>query len=482
MSAQGLRRSLEQEVTCPICLGDFEEPVMTACGHNFCRGCVQQERGLSGAPFPCPLCREPVRASSLRPNLQLGTVAQLVQRLALQQSGAPGQASACQAHGEALRLFCREDEALICVICREARAHRAHAVLPLEEAAQEYEEELARVAQGLREHRTELQQAQAHGAAEAAQLLGRLGRERRLVAAACEELRRALAEEEQALLGRLAELDGEVTRRREQHAAGLSARMADLSALMAELEETRRQPAARLLQDARSAMSRAKKGIAAAPRLRVSDVQESIQAFPQEKTTLQSLVGFLGLRRAAACAVDVTLDPATAHPNLILSGDRKSVRHGDRRQELPDNPERFSVCVCVLGREQFTGGRHYWEVHVEDHLDWDLGVCRESVKRKVNVKLSQENGYWAVYLRGGIYKVSTSPPATLPVTTAPERVGILLDYEAGVVSFYNLTDRSHLFTFTSSFSETLRPYFSPSIIKRWQNRAPLTICPIPTQP
>ncbi|XP_068780049.1 zinc finger protein RFP-like isoform X2 [Struthio camelus] len=405
MSAQGLRRSLEQEVTCPICLGDFEEPVMTACGHNFCRGCVQQERGLSGAPFPCPLCREPVRASSLRPNLQLGTVAQLVQRLALQQSGAPGQASACQAHGEALRLFCREDEALICVICREARAHRAHAVLPLEEAAQEYEEELARVAQGLREHRTELQQAQAHGAAEAAQLL-----------------------------------------------------------------------------DARSAMSRAKKGIAAAPRLRVSDVQESIQAFPQEKTTLQSLVGFLGLRRAAACAVDVTLDPATAHPNLILSGDRKSVRHGDRRQELPDNPERFSVCVCVLGREQFTGGRHYWEVHVEDHLDWDLGVCRESVKRKVNVKLSQENGYWAVYLRGGIYKVSTSPPATLPVTTAPERVGILLDYEAGVVSFYNLTDRSHLFTFTSSFSETLRPYFSPSIIKRWQNRAPLTICPIPTQP
>ncbi|XP_068780045.1 zinc finger protein RFP-like isoform X2 [Struthio camelus] len=405
MSAQGLRRSLEQEVTCPICLGDFEEPVMTACGHNFCRGCVQQERGLSGAPFPCPLCREPVRASSLRPNLQLGTVAQLVQRLALQQSGAPGQASACQAHGEALRLFCREDEALICVICREARAHRAHAVLPLEEAAQEYEEELARVAQGLREHRTELQQAQAHGAAEAAQLL-----------------------------------------------------------------------------DARSAVSRAKKGIAAAPCLRVSDVQESIQAFPQEKTTLQSLVGFLGLRRAAACAVDVTLDPATAHPNLILSGDRKSVRHGDRRQELPDNPERFSVCVCVLGREQFTGGRHYWEVHVEDNVEWDLGVCRESVKRKVNVKLSQENGYWAVCLRGGIYKVSTSPPATLPVTTAPERVGILLDYEAGVVSFYNLTDRSHLFTFTSSFSETLRPYFSPSVNKGGQNRAPLTICLVPTQP
>ncbi|KAH1182829.1 hypothetical protein KIL84_004321, partial [Mauremys mutica] len=61
-------------------------------------------------------------------------------------------------------------------------------------------------------------------------------------------------------------------------------------------------------------------------------------------------------------AVDVTLDPGTAQPNLILSEDRKRVRHGDTRQDLPDNSERFDPCPSVLGAKRFTGGRRYWEV------------------------------------------------------------------------------------------------------------------------
>ncbi|CAM4663736.1 unnamed protein product [Caretta caretta] len=179
--------------------------------------------------------------------------------------------------------------------------------------------------------------------------------------------------------------------------------------------------------------------------------------------------------------VDVTLDPDTAHPNLLLSEDRKHVRHRDTRQDLPDNPERFDCCHCVLGAEGFTGGRCYWEVEVGDMTDWMLGVCRESVSRKGCVILTTENGYWAMWLWDGEYKVLTSPRTSLPVSIRPSREGIFLDYEAGEVSFYNVTDRSHLFTFTGTFSGTLHPYFCPGLNAGGRNAASLIICPVPAQ-
>ncbi|XP_074827417.1 butyrophilin subfamily 1 member A1-like isoform X1 [Natator depressus] len=186
-----------------------------------------------------------------------------------------------------------------------------------------------------------------------------------------------------------------------------------------------------------------------------------------------------GLIRARRYAVDVTLDPATAHPNLVLSEDRKHVRRGNTKQDLPDNPERFDHCYCVLGAERFTGGRHYWEVEVGHKMRWDLGVCRESVNRKGKVTYTPKNGYWVVWLRGGEYKASTYPRTVFTMSIRPNRVGIFLDYEAGEVSFYNVTDRSHLFTFTGTFSGTLRPYFHPC--RSGKNVAPLMICPVPAE-
>uniref|UniRef100_A0A674K0A8 Butyrophilin subfamily 1 member A1-like n=1 Tax=Terrapene triunguis TaxID=2587831 RepID=A0A674K0A8_9SAUR len=179
--------------------------------------------------------------------------------------------------------------------------------------------------------------------------------------------------------------------------------------------------------------------------------------------------------------VDVTLDPDTANPYLVLSEDRKSVRRGDTRQDLPDNPERFDTYPEVLGTEGFAGGRRYWEVEVGDKIEWDLGVCRESVSRKGQVTATPQDGFWIMGLYDGEYKAFTSPPTPLPVSIRPSRVGIFLDYEAGEVSFYNVTDRSHLFTFNRTFSGMLRPYFCPSFNAGGKNASPLIICPVPDQ-
>ncbi|XP_059570105.1 E3 ubiquitin-protein ligase TRIM39-like [Alligator mississippiensis] len=177
-------------------------------------------------------------------------------------------------------------------------------------------------------------------------------------------------------------------------------------------------------------------------------------------------------------SMDVTLDPDTAHPNLVLSEDRKCVQHRDTRQHVPDTPERFDYCPCVLGSEGFTGGRRYWEVEVGDKTEWYVGVCRESVRRKGGITLSPGHGYWVVWLEDGGHEPCTSPWTPLPVRMHPRWVGVFLDYEGGEVSFYNVTNRSHLFTFTDTFSGTLRPFFSPGLNAGGTNVAPLTLCPL----
>ncbi|NWY34055.1 TRI26 protein, partial [Pheucticus melanocephalus] len=62
----------------------------------------------------------------------------------------------CQRHREPLEVFCKEDGALLCAICRESRAHRAHTVLPLPEAAREFEEQIQAGLQTLKDDRDKL--------------------------------------------------------------------------------------------------------------------------------------------------------------------------------------------------------------------------------------------------------------------------------------------------------------------------------------
>ncbi|KAF6292492.1 butyrophilin subfamily 1 member A1 [Rhinolophus ferrumequinum] len=194
-----------------------------------------------------------------------------------------------------------------------------------------------------------------------------------------------------------------------------------------------------------------------------------------EFSSTEKLLEQLNWKKATLHAVDVTLDPDTAHPHLFLYEDFKSVRLEDSRQKLPEKPERFDSWPCVLGREAFTSGAHYWEVEVGDRTDWAVGVCREDVVKKGFDPMTPENGFWAVELYGNGYWALTPLRTPLPLAGPPRRVGIFLDYESGDISFYNMTDGSHVYTFPSaSFSGPLRPFFC-----LWScGKKPLTICRI----
>ncbi|KAL7880820.1 hypothetical protein SRHO_G00030740 [Serrasalmus rhombeus] len=181
--------------------------------------------------------------------------------------------------------------------------------------------------------------------------------------------------------------------------------------------------------------------------------------------------------------VDVTLDPDTANPFLILSDDRKQVTCRDTEQNLPNNPERFDDCVCVLGKEGFSSGRFYYEVQVRGKTDWTLGVTTESSNRKGEITLSPEDGYWIVVLRNETeYTAADLAYVHLSLKQAPQKVGVFVDYEEGLVSFYDVESRSHIYSFTGqSFTEKLYPYFSPSDNVGDNNSAPLIITPVKPQ-
>ncbi|XP_064330007.1 butyrophilin subfamily 1 member A1-like isoform X9 [Phalacrocorax carbo] len=162
--------------------------------------------------------------------------------------------------------------------------------------------------------------------------------------------------------------------------------------------------------------------------------------------------------------VHVTLDADTAHPQLILSDGGKSVRCGDTRQEVPDNPERYDTYRCVLGQEGFTSGRYFWDVDVgmEEGGFWALGVAKESTERKGEIDRDPRNGIWGIGHWKGEYRALTSPERTaLSLTKRPQRIRVYLDTEAQEVAFFNADNKDLLYTFPMGplSGERIRPWF-----------------------
>uniref|UniRef100_A0A493U3M6 B30.2/SPRY domain-containing protein n=1 Tax=Anas platyrhynchos platyrhynchos TaxID=8840 RepID=A0A493U3M6_ANAPP len=164
-------------------------------------------------------------------------------------------------------------------------------------------------------------------------------------------------------------------------------------------------------------------------------------------------------------AVNVTLDPDTAHPMLVVSQDNSSVRWKSEWQQVSEIPERFDCWCCVLGCEEFREGRHCWLVEVEgEELKdswWAVGVARASVERKGFFSRSPEEGIWAVQYYEGHLMSLTFPRTPLSLSPVPTRIWVCLDCTQGQVSFINADNGVQIFTFTAaSFKgESIRPWF-----------------------
>ncbi|MEQ2179419.1 hypothetical protein GOODEAATRI_024761, partial [Goodea atripinnis] len=177
-------------------------------------------------------------------------------------------------------------------------------------------------------------------------------------------------------------------------------------------------------------------------------------------------------------AVDVTVDPDTAHPRLVLSKDGRQVSSNNEWRAVKDSPKRFSVWLNVLGKQSFSSGMFYFEVQVREKNEWYLGVGCQSMKRKQRVPLNPENGYWTLQLKNDGYSACVDPDVCLHLRSSPQKIGVFVDYDSGVVSFYDVHSAELIYSFTNcSFKEKLYPFFNPGRNDSGENAAPLIITP-----
>ncbi|XP_069575303.1 E3 ubiquitin-protein ligase TRIM21-like [Brachyistius frenatus] len=490
----------EEQLLCGICLAVFTDPVTLPCGHNFCKHCIMQHWD-SNVRCECPSCRYPFyKKLDLHVNIFISEMAAYFRESAgrsgsQQQVAEPGEvacdvctdtklkavkscmvclASYCETHLEAhrtspplkkhqltdpvenlegrmcrthdkpLELFCETDRTCVCMLC-PVLDHKSHQVIPLREQFEKEKSELGRKEAELHrliqdrrlkidEFRQSLKlskEAADREMADGVQVFSALIR--------C--LERAQAE----LIGTIDEKQKAATKLAEGHVRELEEEISELVRRRAEAERlSRSKDHLQFLQSFPSL---------SVPRFTKdwTDVVVDVPSYEGaanaavdrlEKTLhkeVKKLLGESKLVRLQRSAAGVTLDPETAHAALVVSDDGKRVHHGVVRKTLADNAERFDPSCCVLGKQSFSSGRFYFQVDVKGRTRWTLGVARESIKRKGAISLSPENGHWTVWLKNeDEYAALVGSPWRLSPDPKPRTVGVFVDYEEGVVSFYDV--------------------------------------------
>ncbi|XP_051009529.1 butyrophilin-like protein 1 [Acomys russatus] len=169
--------------------------------------------------------------------------------------------------------------------------------------------------------------------------------------------------------------------------------------------------------------------------------------------------------------------PAPVKINLeVPDQDKSDPKTEENRREEPAEPSisnpQVDDNIITLYQEGFMLGRYYWEVDVGDTEEWTLGVYelyeqdaspRELMRKfRVLEKKGKEFRALTFCSRG----VSLEGQPWLSLETSPEKVAVFLDQEDNDLSFYNMSDETHIFSFTQAkFLGSLYPYFKRSCVE-----------------
>ncbi|XP_015239593.1 PREDICTED: zinc-binding protein A33-like [Cyprinodon variegatus] len=393
--------------------------------------------------------------------------------------------SVCSEHHEPLKLYCKKDEVSICESCR-ASSHRFHQVVHVEEEYETRKAELgetnSRIQQMILQRRIKIkdikhsmklsEEAADSETAQAVQiftsLIQSLEKAQAELIRRIEEKQKVKEKQDQSVI---AELEQEISKLKRRHIQlEQLSRSEDLLLFLQNVPVLNTTPATKDWTQLRMCPP-IYEGLT-----RTAMVSTTSQLTEVVRDAMEKLQD-AEMKKFHQFATDVTLDPDTAHPALIVSDDRKQVHHGDVWKELPYHSKRFEPAINVLGKQGFSCGKFFYDVQVKGKTAWTLGVAKESVNKKVELNLNPENGYWAIRLQNTRQFVALSDnPVPLSVGYNPDRVRVFVDYEEGQVSFYDVDAAVLLYSFSGcSFTDTIYPFFSPGPNDGGRNSAPLII-------
>ncbi|KAE8620749.1 hypothetical protein XENTR_v10010450 [Xenopus tropicalis] len=511
---------LRAELNCSICLSVYTDPVTLPCGHNYCRGCIGRLLGTSegSAGYSCPECRaEYPERPTLSRNRTLGNIVEQFLSTHPEHDGTgiyctycinspvPSAKSCllceaslcdahvrvhsksaehvlteptasfikrkCSAHHKVLEYHCCEDGAPICVSCCLAGEHRGHRVELLSEASEKKKETLRKVLENL----SPVGEDTERGAQRLQERLRKVEEvaagETERVTALFSGIREELETLEMRLLSDISMQKKEVSHqlhdliqqleirkdelsRKVHHIEGLCTMVDPLTVL---LEEESDRVFAYCGAEGADTEGRGREGIKvpAVGDLDVDLISETLL------TGLAGIVTGVKGRIYGKEATDLLLDINMAGNHVSISGDGKSASYSRTDQRRPQTPERFQV-PQALSTRSFPSGQHYWEVEVSELGYWRVGVAYPNLERGGGQSwIGNNTKSWCLYQWGSSYLVIHDRNETkLPQVPSCRRIRISLDYEAGHVSFYELSEpMRHLHTFTATFTEPLHAAF-----------------------
>ncbi|XP_072296594.1 E3 ubiquitin/ISG15 ligase TRIM25-like [Eucyclogobius newberryi] len=157
-------------------------------------------------------------------------------------------------------------------------------------------------------------------------------------------------------------------------------------------------------------------------------------------------------------AQSVTLDPNTVHSQLSLSVDNNIVRYMSSEQEHPEHPDRFTEFAQVLTKDTLTG-RCYMEVKGRCDDYFSVVVAYKDIRRKGpsdQCSFGNNTKSWALDCYNDGYVFWHNKVSTTFTATPSNKIGIYVDYNAGLLSFYSVCQTvSLIHTVQSTFTQPL---------------------------
>ncbi|XP_041926867.1 E3 ubiquitin-protein ligase TRIM35-like [Alosa sapidissima] len=446
---------LVMDLTCPVCIDIFKDPILLSCSHSVCKTCLQNYWKIKGFK-QCPVCRRKCSKDGPPPNLALKNLCEtfLQERRQTQMS--------CSLHKEKLEFFCQDDQQLMCLTCQD-NLHKDHKFSPIDKAATDAKEELM---VKLQDKLKAFEKAKDTCHKSAEYIKTQAEDTERQIKKQFVELHQFLQDQEATRIAALREEEEQKSQPMKEKIEKMSREISSLSDTIRAIEEMGADDVT-FLQNYKSTVERAQCTLqdperVSGPLINVAKHLGNLKFKVWQK--MQNIVQY----------TPVILDPNTAADTVILSEDLTSLRQGDEEQQLPDNPERFDENTCVLGSEGFNSGTPSWDVEVGENTWWVLGVMTESLQRKGDY--TSKNGRWFVSYTNGEYSVCAAPqPSTLlTVQQKLQRIRVQLDWDRGELSFSDPDNNTHLHTLTHTFTERVFPYIGIGC-----KLSPLRILPLP---